>query len=167
MVQNTEEGATMDNSPLYILPGESRSKDRILPAEMLKIEHYAPAKDMNLSEEDRKYRPDCLKVTVRGEETKVYPFVLSCSFRPEWANLQAAVQDMGMDLAVGEPLKDEDSIGRSIIRNWFATADGCVYTGRTPGGSNMLMTEQWPIRLDETWIQKQTASTVNRPRMRA
>lgn len=153
----------MANTPLYILPGESRSKDRILPAEMLEIEFYIPSSDMNLSEENRKYRSNSLKVTVRGEETKVYPFVLPCSFRPEWNNLQAAAQDMGMDIAVGEPVKDEDSIGRSIVRNWFATADGCVYTGRKIGGANMLITEQWPIHLDATWIQKQIASTKATP----
>jgi hypothetical protein len=145
----------MDKPALYILPGNSRSKDRIVPAENLKIEHYAPSKDMNLTEEDRLYRPNSIKATVRGEETQVFPFVLPCSFRPEWDNLEAAAHDMGMDLAIGEPVKDEDSIGRSIIRSWFATADGCVYTARIPGGSNTLMTEQLPIRLDETWIQDQ------------
>ncbi len=158
----------MDSAPLYILPGDSRLKDRIVPAEIVKTEHYAPSRDLNLSEEDRRYRPNSLKVTVRGEETKVYRFVLPCSFRPEWANLEAAAQDMGMDLAIGDPVKDEDSIGRSIIRIWFATADGCVYTGRKPSGTDMLMTEQWPIRLDEAWIQEQIASTkATPPRMQA
>lgn len=92
---------------------------------------------------------------VLGEKTQVYPFVLPCSFRPEWVNLRAAAHDMGMDLSAGEPVRDEDSIARSIIRSWFATADGCVYTARTPAGGITLMTEQLPIRVGETWIQDQ------------
>lgn len=156
----------MDKPALYILPGNSRLKDRIVPAEILKIEHYAPSRDMNLSEEDRLYRPDAIKVTVRGEKAQVFPFVLPCSFKSEWDNLEAAAQDMGFDLAISEPVKDEDSIGRSIIRSWFATADGCVYTARRPTDSNMLITEQLPIRLDAVWIQHQLASAdVSPPEM--
>lgn len=155
----------MTDIKLYILPGESRSKDRIFPVEMLNIEHYQPFKDFNLSEEDRKYRPAALKVTVQGEETRTYPFVLPCLFRPEWTCLDIAAQDMGFDLCVSEPVQDDDEIGRSVIRVWFATADGAVYTARQSTASTMLITELWPIRLDATWIGRQIeAANVARPR---
>lgn len=156
----------MSNVPLYILPGEARFKDRIVPSELVEIQKYAPSKDMSLSEEDRRYRPDCLKVTVRGEDVKVYPFVLPCHFRPEWMNLEVAARDMGRELAVSDPVKDEDSIGHSIIRIWFATADGAVYTAKSPGGSDLLITEELPIRLDPVWIEEQMAGLAHEhPRM--
>jgi hypothetical protein len=120
--------------PLYILPGESRTK------------------------EDREYRPNCLKVTVKGEEEKIYPFILGCEFRPEWENIGVAANEMGLDLAESDPIKDEDGIGRSIIRSWIATADGNVYTCRRPGGMNMLITELLPIKLDTNWILSHTTS---------
>lgn len=154
--------STMNSHLLYILPGETRSKDRIIPAEMLTIEHYAPSKDMNLSEEDRRYKPNSLRVTVRGEDTRAYPFALSCYFRPEWTSLEVAVQDMGLNLSISDPVKDEDPIGRSVIRTWFATADGAVYTARRPSGSDMLITELMPIRLDEEWVSEQVEAFKSR-----
>ena len=145
----------MDKPAFYILPGDSRLKDRIVPVGNLTIERYAPSKDLSLTAEDRLYRPNAFKVTVQGETTQVYPFVLPCSFRPEWANLEAAAQDMEIVLVPGDPVSDEDPLGHSIITSWLATADGCVYTARTPGCTDLLLTAMLPIRLDEEWIQEQ------------
>lgn len=137
--------------PLYILPGESRSKDRIVPAAIVKVEFCRPSNDRNPRAEYWKFRPAFLKVTVSGEETKDYPFILPCDFHPEWETLEDAAQDMGLDLAVIEPVQDSDSIGRAVIRSWFATADGSVYTSRSTG--RVLLTEKWPVLLDDEWFQ--------------
>lgn len=142
---------------LYILPGDTRSKDRVVPLDnILKIEHYNPSRDLSLTEDDRKCRPNGIKVTVKGEGTLVYPFILPCNFRPEWSSLETAARELGVDLHIGDPIKDEDAIGRSVLRSWFAAADGCVYTAVRPSGGNMLIAQEWPCRLDSGWIEEKT-----------
>jgi len=146
----------MTKPALYILPGETRAHDRVVPAELLRLETYNPAKDATLSKEEKQYRPNAISATVIGEFPAIYPFVLPCEFSIEWANIETAAQVMGLELEIGKPVQNDDPIGRSIIRSWLTTADGSVYTTMRIG--DLLMAAKLPIELDRSWIQAQKSN---------
>lgn len=141
-------------SPLYLLPGESRTKDRVLPASMLRAEIYSPSKDMNLTEDQRFYAVDLLAVTVTGEEKDFFPFILPVQFSPDWRSLADFAEAQGRVLAEGDAVKDEDELGRSIIRSWIALADGTVHTIRMPSTDGFVLTEQLPIVVEKKWLDQ-------------
>lgn len=144
----------MTDLSYYILPGESRTKDRIVRACDVYIEHYSPSRDLSLPAEERKYRPNVIIAKVTGESAITLPFALSVYADPTWTDLPTAASKMGCALYVGDPIKDDDEIPRSIIRFWFATADGKVYTAKKfspKEGGELLDTQLWPIRLAPEW----------------
>ncbi len=144
----------MTDLSYYILPGESRTKDRIVRACDVSIEHYSPSRDQSLPAEERQYRPNVIIATVTGESAITLPFALPVYADPTWTDLPTAAKEMGCALFVGDPIKDDDEISRAIIRFWFATADGKVYTAKKywpKDGDEFLSVEQWPIHLAPEW----------------
>jgi hypothetical protein len=71
------------NSPFYLLPGESRTKDRVVPGSMIRAETYSPSTDKSLTADQRLYAVDELVVTVTGEEKTIFPFILPVQFSPD------------------------------------------------------------------------------------
>jgi len=126
--------------------------DRVVAGRRLKVEHYCPSRDLSLSEDDRRFRPNALRCTVAGEAPRVYPFVLQCAFSPDWLTLGAAARDMGLELVCGDPVGDDEVIGRSVITGWIAVADGTIYETKRPGGSRMLITRKWPVEFDPSLL---------------
>lgn len=129
-----------------------------MPTSKVSIQHYRPSQDKSFSLEERRYRPDVLIVTVQGEAPRTYPFVLPCEYRPEWTSIEAFAQDVGRFCMMGEPVKDGDPIGRSMVRGWIALTDGTVYITTTPGNTELVFAELLPIRLDPAWLPDQAMS---------
>lgn len=98
-------------SPLFILPGSTRSLDEIFPSEALAIEHYDPQADPLLSEDEKRFQKPVIRVSIVGKnERKDFPFILECDFKPSWDSLSAVAKDMGRTSVVNHPVRDSMQI---------------------------------------------------------
>jgi hypothetical protein len=170
----TNENAGMDKQlerPLYLLPGDSRTQDRVVPGSMIRAETYRPSKDMSLTEDQRRFAVDLVVVTVAGEEKKTFPYILPVEFSPNWNSLADYAESVGRVLAEGQrDVKDEDQLGRSIITSWIALTDGTVHVVRKPGADGFVLTDRLPIMVEKKWLdqlmadQQQVENTIDMDR---
>ena len=121
-------------APLYLLPGQTRSQDRIVPAQLLDVKLYRPSKDLNLHTDTRLYARDVLKVTVAQEPMHMYDFVVACRFDVCWTSVSDVLAAFGYVLF--PPIfKAGDNAFLCSQSECFALHNGCVYCIRQiPGG---------------------------------
>jgi hypothetical protein len=139
---------------LTILPGASRTQDRIVHNERVEIRLYDPAKDKNLTPEQAKGRLATIRVSEGGGPEQEFAFVMPCYFWGECDSIEDLAAELGENIKVGEPVKDSDEIGRSGLRSWIALGDGSVYTWCKPSGYNVTFANKWPIQVDPKLVSE-------------
>lgn len=137
----------MSRNLLTLLPGPSRSLDRVCLNERIAIRIYDPLKDASLTPEQAKGRPCVIRVSEEGGPEQEFSFVLPCYFWGECSSIEDLAQELGERIEVGRPVEDADEIGRSTLRYWIALGDGSVYSCAKPGGSTTLFVNRWPVDL--------------------
>lgn len=144
----------MSRNLLTILPGASRTKDRVVLNDHLSIRVYDPAKDQNLTREQARGRTASLRVSELGGPEMEFPFVMPCYFWGECDSIEDLAAELGQKIVEGNPVKDEDQIGRASIRSWIALGDGSIYTWVKPSGYAVMFANKWPVNLDPRQVSE-------------
>jgi hypothetical protein len=137
---------------MYLLPGPTRTADRLVPVGKVKLSDYVLGKTK--AEGATLWDPKSAGVAQGilcewpSGQREIFPYVIPCYFCDDWTSLEAAADSMGCELAKGPAVEDDEQIGRSVVTTLICLLDGTLHECKRFGVRMMLQARQWPVRFD-------------------
>lgn len=137
---------------MYLLPGPSRTADRLVPVSDVKLSEYVMGKTQ--AEGASLWDPKSGGVAQgilcewQSGEKEIFPYVIPCYFSEEWVSLEAAAESLGCQLEKGSAVQDEEPIGRSVLTTLMCLVDGTLHECKRFGVRMMMQAREWPVRFD-------------------
>lgn len=137
---------------MYLLPGPTRSQDRMVPVDRVRLTDYVqgvtPAEGARLWDEASPGVARGVLCEWEDGRREIVPFVVPCYSSREWSSLEKAAESLGCVLERGDEVQETESIGRSVLTSLMCLLDGTVHETKRFGAGMVLFARRWPVLCD-------------------